>query len=386
MNLEELECHFTELKSKGLNTRGVLRRLLQLNVREKRYDRAMEIKNLCDKEKVDISPGMHAAIFDIYVKTGYPNEAGMVLRKLTQQHPGFLVDDHKIVDYAALLVEKGNFDEAQRVLRMQAEISEVKSTEGLVKNVWQLLNNVSETAPTVKNLDRKENYTKKFLEFLMKYKYCTYQNAVLGPVIKEFLNKNDLKAAISEYLALTKEHRVTPLQRQLMTVLIDASNRPEVAQRFSVTKNEAQEMLQNLIQATAAIHGPTNTNIALIVALAEAGTEKQLRKVLIDPKARFSPDVLRKQCDYLNAEGKLDALLKLAKCSRGLGHFQEQHVYNMILDSLIKENNCEGALSLFDELLSDDEFKVSSEFIRNLVDLLKRNNLELPSNVALHAK
>lgn len=386
MNLEELECHFSELESKGLNTRGVLRRLLQLNVREKRFDRALEVKKHCDRNNVELSPGMHAAIFDIYVKTGCPNEAGTVLRKLQQQFPGFLVDDHKVVDYAALLIKKGNIEEAQRVLRMRAGVAPVKGLEHISKNIWQLLDNLANVAPTLKHVNATENQTKKFFEFLMQFNYCTYQNSVLGPVIKEFLNKNDLKSAVTEYISVCQEHRITPLQRQLMTVLVDTSNRPEAAQQYSVTKPEAQEMLQQLIQTTAAIHGPTNTNIALIVALAEAGTEKQLRKVLIDPKARFSPEVLRKQCDYLNSVGKLDALLKLAKCSRGLGHIQEQHIYNILLDTLIKENNYEAALSLFDELLSDDEFKVSSEFIRNLVDLLKRNNLELPTNVALHAK
>lgn len=386
MNLEELECHFSELESKGLNTRGVLRRLLQLNVREKRFERALEIKKHCDSNKVELSPGMYAALFDIYIKIGSPNEAGITLRKLQQQFPGFLVDDHKVIDYAALLVEKGNLEEAQRVLRMRAGVSPVKGVESITKNVWQLLSNVANIAPILKDVDATENQTKKFFEFLLQLKYCTYQNSLLGPVIKEFLNKNDLKSAVTEYICVCKEHRITPLQRQLMTILVDASNRPEVAQKLSVTKSEAQEMLQQVIQSTAAIHGATNTNIALIVALADAGTEKQLRKVLIDPKARFSPEVLRKQCDYLNSVGKLDALLKLAKCSRGLGHIQEQQIYNMILDALIKENNYEAALNLFEELLSDDEFKVSNEFVRNLVDLLKRNNLELPTNVALHAK
>lgn len=386
MNLEELECHFRELESKGLNTRGVLRRLLQLNVREKRIDRALEVKKYCDKNNVDLSPGMHAAIFDIYVKTGCHNEAGAVLRKLQQQFPGFLIDDHKVVDFAALLVEKGNIEEAQRVLRMRAKVSPLKDSNHISKNVWQLLSNVANIAPTLKDVKANENQTKQFFQFLVQLNYCSYQNSVLGPVIKEYLNKNDLKSAVAEYTFLCKEYRITPLQRQLMTVLVDASNRPEAAERFSTTKSEVQDMLQTIIQSTTTVYGPTNTNIALILALAEAGTEKQLRKLLIDPKARFSPEVLRKQCEYLNSVGKLDALLKLAKCSRGLGHIHEQNIYNMVLDTLIKENNYEAAINLFDDLLSDDEFKVSSEFIRNLVDLLKRNNLELPTNVALHAK
>uniref|UniRef100_A0A336MTM1 CSON006467 protein n=1 Tax=Culicoides sonorensis TaxID=179676 RepID=A0A336MTM1_CULSO len=386
MNLEELECHFAELESKRLNTRGVLRRLLQLNVREKRLERALEVKKHCDKEGVDLSPGMHAAIFDIYIKIGRPSEAATVLKRLMQKFPAFVIDEHKIIDYAALLAKNGDFDEAQRVLRMRASLTPIKGSDTVGKNIWNLLNNIATTAPTLKQLDQSENHTKTFFQFLVQNNYCTYQNSVLGPVIKEFLNKNDLKSAVNEYVTLAKSHRLTPLQRQLMTILVDVANRPELQDQYSVSKSDAQDMLQELIKATSAIHGHTNTNIAFIVSLAQAGTEKQLRKVLIDPNARFSPDVLKKQCEYLNSVGRLDALLKLAKCSRGLGHIHEQQIYNMILDTLIQNNDYDGALNLFDQLLSDDEFKISNEFTRNLANLLRRNNIELPTNVALHVK
>lgn len=43
MNLEELECHLIELRSKNMNTRGVLRRLLQEYCRVKAFDRALEV-------------------------------------------------------------------------------------------------------------------------------------------------------------------------------------------------------------------------------------------------------------------------------------------------------------------------------------------------------
>lgn len=385
MTLEELKLQLTELESKNMNTRGILRRILQLAVRENQLDLALKVKQKCDVLNLDMSPGMQACIFDLHVKTKNSEEASKALRKLNHRFPGFLLDEFKIVDFAALLVEKGDMNEAQRVLRMRASVATLKGGQQINKNIWNLLNNVATLAPTLDD-SHNRNLTKEMFDFLNKLGYCGHYNTLVGPVIKELLNKNNLKDAVLEFKSYNNEFRLTPLQRQLMTVLVDASNRSEIQQQYNVTESEAREMLQDVVKIATSTHGPSSSNTTLIVALAEAGTEKQLRKVLIDPKIRLNLETLKKECDYLNNNGKLEALQKLGKCSRGLGHVQEQTIYNMILDTIIKNNNCEQAITLFEQLISDDGFKINSEFIKNLVDLLKRNNLELPTSVALYAK
>ncbi|XP_063710144.1 leucine-rich PPR motif-containing protein, mitochondrial [Culicoides brevitarsis] len=384
MNLEELECHLTQLQSKNMNIRGCLRRLLQLNIRANRLERAMELKLLCDKNKIEMSPGMLAGCFDMYVRVGRLEEAENTFFTLQTNYPTFIIDSHKIVDFAQMLVKEGKFDEAKRILKKYAP--SVKTMEQISKNVWAVLNTIATIAPEMRNLDPSENQTKKFFEFLKSHGYTTHANAIYGPVINEYLNKKDLKAAVAEFVSVANEHRLTPLQQQLMTLLIDTTNREEMAESFSVTQMEAQELLQKVIEACNKVRGNGSTNLVFIVAVMEAGTEKQLRRVLLDPNIRFNPEMLRKQCDYLNALGKQDTLMKLAKCSRGLPHVQEQLIYNMILDSLIKRNDYQQAINLYDALLKEDDVKVNNEFVRNLADLFRRNNLDLPASLAIHAK
>lgn len=384
MNIEELERHLEELKSKNMNTRGVLRRLLQKLVREGKYDRALEVKAECDRLKVDISPGMQASIFDLYTHKKDIPKAKEALRKLNQNSPSFLLDEYKIIDYAAVLVEKGDLDDARKVLRVRAGTVEVRGGENLSMNVWNLLNAVATISPT---LDQNvANHTFDFFLFLKKFNYCGYTNTALGPIIKEHLNRLNLKGAVQQYIEFTKSQRLTPLQKQLIAILVDVMNRPEEQEKFGVTLEQSQQMLRDVLAASTSVHGPASTNAQFIVALAEAGTEKQLRKVLIDPKVRISPDYLRKQLEFLNSAKKLDALLKLARCSRGLNYIREQDIYDMVMTSLSHENDYEKALALFERLSADDELKLSNEFVRNLIDLLKRNNLEPPTSVALYAK
>lgn len=384
MNTEELECHLKELEAKNMNPRGVLRRLLQMLIREGNHERALEIKDKCDKLKVDISPGMLASIFDLYVQIKDIPKASETLRKLNHTFPGFLLDEFKVIDFAAVLVENGNIDEAQKVLRMRAGVGGIKGGLHVQKNIWNLLNNVAMISPKLDPAVK--NHTYNFFNFLMKFNYCGYSNTAMGPIIKEHINRMDLKGAVQQYIELSKSHRVTPLQRQLQIILVDCVNREEEQQKYGVTLEEAQVMLRDVLSAATEVHGPANTNTALIVSLAEVGTEKQLRKMLIDPKVRISPEVLRKQCEFLNANKQIDALVKLARCSRGLNHIREQDIYDMIMNTLVQENNYETALQLFERLSADDEFKISHTFIHNLIDLLKRNNIEPPTSVTLYAK
>lgn len=52
MNEENLKAHLNELEAKGMNTRGVLRRLLQQYCREGNLQAAREIAERCQREGV----------------------------------------------------------------------------------------------------------------------------------------------------------------------------------------------------------------------------------------------------------------------------------------------------------------------------------------------
>lgn len=46
MNLEELEAHLIELQEKNMETRGVLRRLIQLHASKGNFERVRELRQL----------------------------------------------------------------------------------------------------------------------------------------------------------------------------------------------------------------------------------------------------------------------------------------------------------------------------------------------------
>ena len=382
MTLEELECHLVELESKNLNTRGVLRRLLQLCVQKGKYERALEMKKKCDELRVDVSSGMMASVFEMYIKTKRLTAAESTLADLKKNYPGFLIDDHKIIDFSSLLIENGQIDKARKTLKERANAAKIKLGPNNHKNIWNLLNTMAHYSAS-NAPESLANQTEEFLTYLVGLGYCEYHNALLGPLIREHLLKEQHQAAIDLFKKIVSKYRKTPLQQEIATLLVKLSNESSVPD-FSTQK--AKDTLQELVKILSKIHGQVNTNGTLVIAFAEAGTEAQLRKLLMNPEVRIKTEALSKQCEYLCNSGKLPAILKLAKCSKNLKHIRESDFLNMVLDIYIRQNDTSSAVMLFNEIQADDEFKMNHDFARKVNKLLERNNLEVPSNVLLHCR
>uniref|UniRef100_A0A182PRI0 Pentacotripeptide-repeat region of PRORP domain-containing protein n=1 Tax=Anopheles epiroticus TaxID=199890 RepID=A0A182PRI0_9DIPT len=392
MSYDELECHLVELEQKKLNTRGVLRRLLQLSVREGRYKRALELKQKCDQAKVDQSSGMLASVVELYTKVGDPVQAGRTLEQLRKQFPGFVVDEHKIIDYAALLVERGQLDGAKKVLRERATTGGKLrgAADGSTgKNVWNLLTVTAQWAASAsgQKSPAAPNTTLQLLDYLVQLGYCNYENALLGPVLREYLLAGHKRAAVDEFKRIATEKKRTPLQLEIITLLVELTNAKQTDGETEIKPEEAKTLLSETIKIVSQIHGPVNTNNTLIVALAVGGTEAQLRRMLINPEVRLNHEYILTQCEFLVGSGKLEPVLRLAKCSKGLANVRESDFLQLALVHYVRENNCDAAVQLFQRLLDEgDELKITTEFARKLSDLLEANNFELPTGLQMYLK
>lgn len=320
---------------------------------------------------------MLASILDLMIRTKNLSEAEETFNQLKKLYPAFPIDEFKVIDLASLMIENDRITDATKILEKRASLKLQGGTH-CQKNIWALLSNVASlSAKTGSSV----NKSKEFLEFLIKLGYCNYHNTLLGPIIREYLLKNEIKNAMSQFENIVKTHKKTPMHFELMTKLIEISNSQDTHE--TISSAEAKEMLSNVVGIVTSIHGSANANVSLVVALAKAGTEGQLRKILIDPKLELNTDLVVKQCEYLSATGAEATLFKLAKCSRGLGRislaFKEQDLYNLLLNEYTRENNFTAALALFERIAEDEEIRLSKDFIRKVADLLEKNNLELPS-------
>lgn len=373
MNYDELESHLSELQGKQMNTRGVLRKILQMAVKEKRYEQALQWKQRCDEVSMDYSPGMVASCIELYTKLGKAAEAKEMWNTLETKFPNFTIDEHKAVDYANLLITLDQLGEARQILEKRAQSKMIGENNN--KNVWNLLMTLSEKAIRMEE----DHPTKSFLNFLVQLKYCKHTNTLLGPLVREWLLKKDLRRAVSEYKDIAKKYRKTPLNLELLTLLVGVKN-GHTEEYGEFTENETMDMIADVYKAVELVHGLPAAKTSLLFATAEGGNDKQVRKILMDPSVRVDPQALQRQCEYLGRAGKTEPLFRLIKSSRGLSHniINEQQLWCVLLQTLAKQNNIDEAVRLFDRLLEEDEFKVNKEIASIVIDLLKRNNLELP--------
>lgn len=179
MTLEQLECHLIELQHKKMETRGVLRKLIQMHCRLGNLERANELLTVFNKARYQISPGMKAGFIDLYIKNNDLNRAIEMYNEIKKDNPLFLVDDFKIINLANLFVINNRFDEAVTLLKKQT--NKIKVDKTIEANCWRLLDSSA--------LNGNYMQTKTLFNLLTSLRFCEINNVILGPLVRVHLNK-----------------------------------------------------------------------------------------------------------------------------------------------------------------------------------------------------
>nr|CAD7571092.1 unnamed protein product [Timema californicum] len=387
MNIEELECHLVELKSKGLNTRGVLRRLLQLHCRHGNLERALAIKQEFEAAGHEFSAGMIACMFDAHVRFGSLEDAQAYFKELTTSAPSFTLDHFKVVDFATMLVTKGKQKEAVSLLnKYPANIRGKGSLGSISRNCLRLLTATSKSGEGAAT-------TRDMLNLLVKQGYCTVNNIMLGPLIRAHLNRmkprSKVRAVTIDFIqeaaiyflynamtclglcqssnAVAVEHGCTPLQHEVLCrLVVEAEKGPT-----------GQALLQETIKAGQQVHRMPNTHIALIMALAETGQEKQLRRLLMDPSVKLNSSLLLARCQRLVDEDKLEPLQAIVSSTYNNANFNNTPIFTYMLQIFNRRGDCDGALSLWTSMQERD-VQPPPQFLDQLAALLHSHKRAVP--------
>lgn len=121
MNLEELECHLIELQSKQMETRGVIRKLIQAHIQNKNYKRVQDLRTLFIESGYVETPGMVSASFYTYLKNNDVEEATKCYNEIKTAYPKFCIDTYKILDFVEALIKNEKLDDAISILRDESK-------------------------------------------------------------------------------------------------------------------------------------------------------------------------------------------------------------------------------------------------------------------------
>ncbi|XP_052737382.1 leucine-rich PPR motif-containing protein, mitochondrial [Bicyclus anynana] len=377
MNEAALKAHLVELEAKGMNTRGVLRKLLQEYCKDGNLPAAREIVEKCEKEGVHLSAGMKASIFDLHVKMGEIDLAEIALADLNKTSPNFTLDEFKVIDFATLMVYRKQIGKAFDLINEQSKRRRVSGGRAISMNCWRLLDALAAQGSPAD--------TKRMLELLTTLRYCKPSNTLLGPLVRAHLKNGNFENAVQEFVRLAEKYNKTPLKHELLCKVLKAMSEGKDEETFIVnerTNGRLNKLVQTILSVDKRVHGAGDVHLTLIAALADVGYKKTLRKLLLDPTVKFHPDALMRHCERFADEKKVDALEAIAECAKNLRQFNVEEIYNMILEVYQRDDNCQEALSLWYKM-QENEIAPSQKFVRDLCAVCKANNKQVPSDIAI---
>ncbi|CAH0552880.1 unnamed protein product [Brassicogethes aeneus] len=328
MNIQELECHLEELLEKKMETRGVLRRLIQLHCNSGNHKRVKELQDMFITKGYTESAGMITSVFYSYVQGGHLPQALEVYYELKKNQPNFIIDEYKIIDLVALMVKEKVVDQAINIINEESKARKVFGGKGIVRNCLNLLNNFEDV-----------NKQNEIFKLLLKYEYCQPTNVILGPIIR--LNmKCDVQKAVERFVEFSNQYKCTPLQLELIRALLEENN---------------EDLIKAALTATEKVHGTTAAFSVYASALAEKGLTKKLTKYLgmiTIPLVRE----INKRCERWVHESKVEPLKTLAIASERISSevVDRSKVVNSIMDIYCSRKDCESAIDLCNSFNEDD--------------------------------
>ncbi|XP_050312939.1 leucine-rich PPR motif-containing protein, mitochondrial [Anthonomus grandis grandis] len=331
MDIDGLESHLIELQAKKMETRGVLRKLIQMHAGKGDVHRVRQLRRLFLESGYEESAGIKSSIMHSYVLANQLEEALRLYEELLSLHPTFSLDSFKFIDLVKLLIENDRFEEGRGVL--ENELSRCKKNGNpstILRNCRELLG----ACRTPKEVEL-------IFDLLIRSGVCAVNNVILGPLVRIHITRGNIDKAVNKYVELAKKYKCTPLQLEVFRQVINLEN---------------GEQLEQVLNATIEVHGVPAAHVGLIAALAENGQENALRKFLANIKHPIA-GLLQNRCKRWVQEHKVEPLICLAKAFYRLPReiFDVGFIYNCIFDVFDITGDYEEASAFFEQL--PEEFK-----------------------------
>uniref|UniRef100_A0A8D8WIM4 Leucine-rich PPR motif-containing protein, mitochondrial n=1 Tax=Cacopsylla melanoneura TaxID=428564 RepID=A0A8D8WIM4_9HEMI len=292
MNTTDLECLAFTQKSQGLDSTATLKRLLLKYCQEKMYDKAQAVREELLIAGAELSPGVLSSCIDILIHFQQADEAAEVLTLLRETAPHFNVDEYKIIDLAKVYVQQNQF---QKALSLVSSISSnrLRDRKRWERNVRDLLLSF-----------QREDELLAMFNVLCEMKLCdTTSTPVQSTVIRYFLNRNNLDAALQYFERFSKSYRKTPLKHELLCACISQQKHKQVSRVLNIDTR---------------LHGRASSHVAYITALSELNCVEQLDK-FVKTSLDTSPKFIQKltsQIQRLSDENKTNSLTVLSQVFR----------------------------------------------------------------------
>ncbi|KAL3226299.1 hypothetical protein MRX96_025203 [Rhipicephalus microplus] len=358
MGIEELEAHLLELQSKGMNTRGALRRLLLLHCRFRHVERALSVAEQLRQDNCTFTGAMHAQLLDLFVSIGDLERARDHLEKVWEVDPSFRLDNHKLLGLAALEASRGHTDEALRLL----ENDQGRSNDGDRQGQQPGLDRIAARLLTA--LADQGGPVERALKLLLERCWVSPSSTLLAPLVRAHLVKEDVPGALKAFEECARQYRLTPLKGELSRQLINQGR---------------SEELQKVVDISTEVHGEANTLFDLTAYFLECGHVRQAQKILETPGLRARHQRLSEICENFLRRGMVTQLEQLVAITRNLFDVNRDSLYQSLKKS-DAAGDADRALDAWAQM-QEENVQPSASTLQLLAALLQRLGRPVPFTV-----
>ncbi|KAH7940440.1 hypothetical protein HPB49_000214 [Dermacentor silvarum] len=359
MGIEELEAHLLELQSKGMNTRGALRRLLLLHCRFRHVERALSVAEQLRQEGCTFTGAMHAQLLDLFVSMGDLERARDHLKQVRDVDPSFRLDNHKLLGLAALEASRGHTDEALRLLEEDTghtnDDGRQTQQPGVDRVAARLLTALAEQGGPVERA----------LQLLLERCWVSPSSTLLAPLVRAHLVKDDIPGALKTFEECARRYRLTPLKGELSRQLIN---------------KERSEELQKVVDISTEVHGEANTLFDLTAYFLECGHVRQAQKILETPGLRARHQRLNEISENFLRRGMVTQLEQLTAITRSVFDVNRDRLYQSLFRAYDAAGDADRALEAWAQMQEENE-QPSERTLRLLAGLLQRLGRPVPFTV-----
>lgn len=350
LSAAELQRILNEQRSMGRDVTGTEKLLLLAHIHGGNVD---QVDSMMSGGNFNLTNANYAKLIELYTRMGNLENALNILKQVRTKNPSFKLNPTITAQLATLMYENNvNFDEICALLYTQRLDREISKDNIPFEKFLQRL-----------AADGHTQFVEQLFNTLVKYNYIKVTIKTVGPLISVHLNNAAYDEAVAKYEYLAKTHQLTPMSTRLFEELI-RMNKLDLLQR-AINTHES--------------HDKNDAIGRLALAFSQCGHDQQAKLLFQRIRINDVTKIIYKQCKRYVETDDIESTKKLLKSTAGLS-CDRRKIYQTILDIYHKHNMADEALELWKNI-SNDNILPSANFIDKLIELLKANNITIPSDL-----
>lgn len=292
------------------------------NVIPETVTRVSELLRLLKSKGISFTNPLKTILYEFYGRCGDFQSCKQMRHEMPS---GFVVKDYKLLGVVQCYVKHGRVQEAISILK--EDIERRKRTSYSDQEAWKeatkklyaasFLRCLTEVAVKTRDPQAVDN----FFNLCLQLRGEKPTTGMMGVKVKIHLLRDDLDAAVKQFVLLTQEYRETPLTMELMTRLIKAND---------------MTRLEHIVNVSSEIHGKQNVSTQLAFAFLDVGKTEEASKILKKVGVAFAS--LRNRAELLIKRRDVDGIVKMVHVLKEVSGV-DQHQLN---DYLVRARSQEG--------------------------------------------